>query len=390
MTAGAAAKIPRNRLIAGDGLRAAAAVSVLVFHTASTLGRARYDNDLARGVGSLPAHVLTSLNAGIFIFFALSGYLLSRGFARSLVLGERSPSVRHYAWSRVLRIVPAFWLAATATFVIEGTAHSGFGAIAAIYAFAQLYVVRPAFALIVQAWTLDVEMAFYIALPVCALLSARATRRLRDPRRRAALLLAGLALATVASAAWLVHANPFAWQTLPPMYFCSFAPGIALAIVEPLVADRIHARLGRFVPVLVATSLALFAAVCVQPTSAIAWRAVTGTAAAGALLTAALLRQWASGSGWGIVDNRVMRWLGERSYGIYLFHVLVLTQLHQMVFRYPSAWASLAAYTAATLAISAAAAAISWRYVEVPGMRLRERLAARRRPAQPALAEAAA
>jgi peptidoglycan/LPS O-acetylase OafA/YrhL len=388
MTAGPAARIPRTRLVTGDGLRAAAALTVLLFHTSETFGRARFHNNLADGLDMVPARVLTSLNAGIFIFFVLSGYLVSRGFVRSIVLGTDAPSVRRYAWSRLLRIVPAFWVAVTVTLVIEGTFHSGFAGVAAIYAFAQLYVVRPVFGPVSHAWTLDVEMAFYIALPIFTIVAARWTRRLADPRHRAAALLAVLAVAGVASAAWLVHANPYAWHTLPPMYFVSFAPGIAAAILEPFVAGDVSERLARVaVPALIAASLALFAAICVAPPAAIGWRAVLGTLSAGSLLGAALMRQWASGRGWRLVDNRIMRWTGERSYGIYLYHILILTQVQQLVFHGSSPWAAFVLFTAVTLAVSVAAAALSWRFIEVPALRLRTRLDRSRPTPHPALAE---
>jgi peptidoglycan/LPS O-acetylase OafA/YrhL len=388
MTAGPAARVPRTRLVTGDGLRAAAALTVLLFHTSEALARARFHNNLAEGLGMVPARVLTSLNTGIFIFFVLSGYLLSRGFVRSIVLGTDGPSVRRYAWSRLLRIVPAFWVAVTVTLVIEGTSHSDFAGVAALYAFAQLYVVQPVFGLIIQAWTLDVEMAFYVALPIFMVVAARWTRRLADPRRRAAALLAVLAVAGVASAAWLVEANPYAWQTLPPMYFVAFAPGIALAILEPFGADAVSERTARVAaPALVAASLALFVAICAAPPVAIGWRAVLGTVSAGALLSAALIRQWASGRGWRLVDNRMMRWAGERSYGIYLYHILILTQVQQLVFRTSSPWAALVLFTTVTVAGSAAAAALSWRFVEVPALRLRTRLTRSRPTPQPALAE---
>src|SRR3954447_7410485 len=154
MTAGPAARIPRERLIVGDGLRAAAALSVLVYHSTQWLVIHRTQGVYTPLFGETAAHVLLSLNAGLFIFFVLSGYLVSRGFMRSLVLGTPAPSLPRYASSRLLRIVPAFWVALTATLVIEGTAGTGVGGIAAMYAFAQIYVVRPAFALIIQAWTL--------------------------------------------------------------------------------------------------------------------------------------------------------------------------------------------------------------------------------------------
>ena len=50
------------------------------------------------------------LDVGVPVFFLLSGFLLYRPFARARAGGEE-PRVRAYAWRRVLRIFPGYWVA---------------------------------------------------------------------------------------------------------------------------------------------------------------------------------------------------------------------------------------------------------------------------------------
>jgi peptidoglycan/LPS O-acetylase OafA/YrhL len=376
VTAGLAARTSHDRLEAGDGLRAAAALTVVVYHCAQTVARLKYGHSFTLAFGPTGARVIQLMNACVFTFFTLSGYLIARPFTRWLVLGSKRPRLGSYAAARLLRVVPAFWVAFTLTLLIEGTAGGTLGDIAAVYAFGQLYLISPVAGLISQAWTLDVELAFYALVPFAAAGGAWLVRRASSPRTRAALLLAALAVPTALSLASNIHANPLLGDTTPPQWLFAFTPGIALAIVEPLVAPRVGARLA---PALVVLAVALYALVYVQPVAALGLRNLFGDLAAGAILAGAMVRHWVGAGSWWALDNPVMRWIGERSYGLYVFHMLVLSQLHSLAFRSASPWVSWFVLLAATLAISLVVASLSWRFVERPAIGLRKRLA--RRPA---------
>jgi peptidoglycan/LPS O-acetylase OafA/YrhL len=388
MTAGPAARTARDRFLVGDGLRAAAAITVLLYHTAQSVARYRYLGAYNPAFGAPSARVFETLNSGLFIFFSLSGYLLTRGFARSLVNGTSLPSLRSYTVSRALRIIPAFWVAVTLTLLIEGTAGADGLQLAAIYGFGQVFAPCLAAGQISQAWTLDVEMGFYIVLPLAALCLVRASRRRRTPAQRLLPLLACLVVVSVVTGAWTIATNPWSWNTLPPQLLFAFAPGIALAIVEPILAPRLGPSLARWlVPVLVSLALATFVVCCFISPAEIGIREVISTLGAGALVAAALLRQWATGGSWRLVDNRVMNWIGERSYGVYVLHMLVLAEVHKLVFRTSSGWGGWVLVTGATVSLSLVAAALSWRFVEAPALRLRGRFMPRRTIAQTTVAE---
>ena len=105
-----------NRLAGADFVRAAACFVVLFHHLAQ---RMSWDDNL----GFIePFRVFTQFGTfGVAMFFVLSGFLLARPFWLALDEGEEMPSIRTYALRRAARILPGFWLALTVTFVLSVT-----------------------------------------------------------------------------------------------------------------------------------------------------------------------------------------------------------------------------------------------------------------------------
>ena len=121
---------PRFPLL--DSVRAIAALSVVVFH-ASLWSQITL-------TGSVAAPFLSRLDVGVAIFFVLSGFLLYRPFVRARLLGGPAPRVAAYGWRRVLRIVPAYWVALTVIAVavpLEGVFEPGHAVV--YYGFLQVY-----------------------------------------------------------------------------------------------------------------------------------------------------------------------------------------------------------------------------------------------------------
>ncbi|OOC52653.1 MULTISPECIES: acyltransferase family protein [Nocardiopsis] len=217
-----------------DGIRAVAALMVLVFHVASETGEA-----LAPGVyGGL----LASLDLAVPLFFALSGVLLYRPWARAALDGVRGPRARPYLWRRAARVLPAYWVVAVAALLVYAedeidsprhwwevltltfpfnTDPSWFGT--GPYGLGQM-------------WSLSVEVSFYLLLPLFGLLLALWARRGRSVDARGARLLAGLAVMAVLGLAALVpqfHPEPHAYMhTWLPRTMGLFAAGMALAVLS--------------------------------------------------------------------------------------------------------------------------------------------------------------
>ena len=154
--------VVKPRHFAGfDGLRAIAAISVLLLHTAFASGftlRSTFGTYTSR------------FEIGVSVFFLISGFLLYRPFAVSHLAGRASPNTRRFWERRLLRIVPAYWLALTVlTYVFHLVSlGNGWGEVAIHYFFLQIYFPKAVFFGIPQAWSICTEMSFYLFLPAYA------------------------------------------------------------------------------------------------------------------------------------------------------------------------------------------------------------------------------
>lgn len=379
------------RLDGGDGIRALAALAVLVFHSAFVARLVREDYDV-RAVGH--DRILSTLDSGVYVFVVLSGYLIARPFLHAFLFGMPQPRLLPYARRRLARIVPALWLFAGLTLLIVGREGSSWQEVAAVFAMAQVYAPSAFGDAIGQAWSIDLEMAFYLLVPLVAAAMAAVAGRRWSPRGRA---LAVVALVLVVSAPSLAlrlgleTGDPLFRNPLGFLYV--FAPGVLLATAEPFV------RLGpgaRRAATPAALGVAVLGAALIVVNGWIATydqRYVLQVLGAGCLLAAAIGHQWATGRGPRWLLHPALVWLGERSYGVYLAHGLVLTQLHPAARALPSAAVAQLVLILATAVVSVAAAALSYRLVERPaiawarGRRRTPQASAHREPA-PATARA--
>ena len=168
---------PRFRLL--DALRGIAVLAVVVFHVTLVSG------SLAHPVLGDAAAVLGTV--GPVLFFALSGFLLYRPWVAARVRGVPGPRTAVYARRRAFRILPAYWFALTVLAVFPGIAGVFSGDAWRYYGFLQLYSQDTLGQGIPVAWTLCVEVSFYLVLPLWAL----ALRRVRRLRVELAALAAG-------------------------------------------------------------------------------------------------------------------------------------------------------------------------------------------------------
>ncbi len=158
----AAARTPRH-FACFDGLRAIAVVSVLLLHTAWVSGFTERN--------SLGLYT-SRLEIGVSVFFLISGFLLYRPFAVSHLTGIPRPNTRRFWERRLLRILPAYWLALTLlAYVFHSvTMGPGWQGVVSQYLFLQIYLPTQIFFGITQAWSLCTEMTFYLFLPLYAAL----------------------------------------------------------------------------------------------------------------------------------------------------------------------------------------------------------------------------
>ncbi len=203
------------------------------------------------------------------IFFLISGFLLYRPFALSHLAGLPGPDRRRFWTRRLLRIVPAYWLALTVLAYGFHTVSMGPGwqGVVSHYLFLQIYFPSQSVYGIPQAWSLCTEMTFYLFLPLYAWLAARGRR---TARRQLGVELWGVAMLVVVSFAfryWALHI-PLAVErhghlvpvcapncaTDPPLstllyswlpsYLDLFALGMLLAIISAWYTEHPRSRSG--------------------------------------------------------------------------------------------------------------------------------------------------
>jgi peptidoglycan/LPS O-acetylase OafA/YrhL len=155
-----------------DGLRGLAATAVFFVHGAYQFAITR-DEDHAWYRFAIHGDV------AVPIFFAISGFLLYRPFVAARAKG-RPMKVGQYAWRRVLRIVPAYWVAlALLTLYFKFPEIKDAGDYLWFMFFLQLYDPDTALKAVGQAWTLDIEVTYYAFLPLWVWLVTRARNDLR-------------------------------------------------------------------------------------------------------------------------------------------------------------------------------------------------------------------
>jgi peptidoglycan/LPS O-acetylase OafA/YrhL len=245
-----------GRLAGIEGLRAVAAGSIVVLHTR---GYAPGGPPSLHGFGVF----FDDLSFGVTLFFTLSGFLLYRPFANALLRGSERPSFARYLRNRTLRILPAYWVILLLCALVlhsvlvrgpagelENHGLTNPGLLARAGLLVQDYQPSTLLTGIGPAWSLAVEVVFYVALPLLVLLAwklaanaARSSRRVAAALAPAALLLV-VGLIGKAVAAYVVspsHAYS-GWGTnwhsvIERSFFCQadlFAFGMALAVARAL------------------------------------------------------------------------------------------------------------------------------------------------------------
>lgn len=366
-------RTPEGHLVAGDGLRALAALMVLVFH--GYVAVVIYLSPRARGTDwGAVGDVAVRLNCGLYVFYVLSGYLVGGPWVRAWLRGSGFPRAWSYLGRRVRRIVPAFWVVLAALVLVYGDQGARPRDLLAAFAFGQVWVEGAAGQVMPQAWTLDVEAMFYLALPVLAAVLSRVRGLPRDPRTRLRALLVGLAVLFVVGVA--ARTGPPGGTDAPGArnlltLSWAFVPGLALAAVEAPVRSRVAGSRGGRVAAwcLGALGVASVAALALGDLDDGALPTLLAYAACGGgLVGAALVWQWTTGRAPRGFDTRVAHALGRWSYGTYLVHVGVGLELVRHTPAGLGPWGALAFVLAGMLAGSLVLAAALWWLVEEPAL----------------------
>lgn len=153
-----------------DGLRATAALFVVVYH--SLVGAQTHLVLQGQSVDFLWFY----MESGVDLFFVLSGFLLFLPYARAMLDARPLPSIRQFYRRRALRILPAYWFCLAALVLLDIHSYvSRAGVKNVLTHIVLLHDDFPVFNRTIEGpfWTLAVEAQFYVVLPLFALLIAR-------------------------------------------------------------------------------------------------------------------------------------------------------------------------------------------------------------------------
>lgn len=355
------------RSTAIESVRGIAALAILSAH----LFGSAFGYDPTATYGSLASRIVFGGGFAVFLFFALSGYLLFWPMAKSLFGSDGRIDFGDYARNRALRILPLYWVVMAILLTVKGAdLRSWVLFMGFLENFRPDTVgVNPINGVV---WSVVTELQFYILLPFLAYGLAKVTRRSILP---AIALLLGIAAVSAVI-------RFYGTQVVPddlirfnlPGTFLFFVPGMVLALLRVRWLDN-PPRFTNGVFGYGGVWLAVAAVVWFVQWVRFDWFLLSFLAS-GLMVAACVL----PGMRWDPVA-RILHWralalVGVMSYSLYLWHVPVLEWITGG--KVPDY--GLAGLAAIAVPLCLGVAALSYRLVEVPFLRLRRRWA----PAAPA------
>jgi peptidoglycan/LPS O-acetylase OafA/YrhL len=331
-----------------ESLRGLAALAIVAQHARGSLlttGRA----------GDFTAE----LAYGVSVFFVISGFVLYRPHVARRLLGREPVDAARFIRRRVARIVPAYFaVLAVAAVIVPGPGWLGLGGWKYL-AFGQTFTwhahQQSIDAGIGQTWSVAIEVWFYVGL--AALFAIWAFRRM-NALAEAALLGAAL---TVTTALLLPHfADAGVWWNVWLPSLAAFLCGMVLATAHAHGSAWLHRLLTRPL-LLLSVGLAALLLAGLRPS----YYALAGVVFAVAVVTVGIGAERV-GRTRVLLDPRLIA-VGTISYGIYLWHQPLLFSLRGGASSVHGA--SAVAGTVVALGLTAALAALSWRFLERPVLR---------------------
>ncbi len=354
-----------------DSLRFLAFLSVFVYHCIP--GEASFYKGWPHAIVFVIGAAVTAGSFGVPVFFVLSAYLIT-----NLLLREKDRSgrldTRSFYIRRILRIWPLYYTFLAVVCLLPFVAHyqhmplvymAGYAFLVGnwVQAFAAY---SPASLMAHPLWTVSIEEQFYLTWPLVVRKASRAS-------------MAGVAIALLIAAnlsrVLLAFSADSHWFRIVNLNTVSNVDSIALGILLALVLKEPPAfsfiqRVALFLAsVLVMTGVGGFFDVH-EKTGAILGMPLAAFASAGILVSFLGVKNY-------VIRNPVMQYLGKISYGLYVIHFAVwLCVAHYFLNESASRYQTLGGrieIAVPTLAITIVCAAVSYKWLETPSLRLKGR-----------------
>ena len=348
-----------------DGFRFASIVVVMLTHSTYQLLMYRSSvplpGDYWEKFNSRLIHLLGQGHVGVLLFFTISGFVLGLPFARVWLSGRPKPSLRQYFLRRLTRIEPPYIFNITVCFLfLYGFAGWQFRLHSYLASLSYLHnILYGKFSSInIVAWSLEIEIQFYILAPLLAYVFA-----VKSPFwRRLVLLVAMAAFGRLANVQTLPLGPAFLRYTLVS-YLQFFLGGFLLADLYETGAIRRRGSLA-WDAIGLASALALVYGIGWH------WWTTYWT------LSFLVLLMWVGGfqgliANW-LFTRRLVTTIGGMCYSLYLWHSPLLVWSKGLIaVPVPRGWpidAQVILANVITLPILVAAGAIIFYLTEKPFM----------------------
>jgi peptidoglycan/LPS O-acetylase OafA/YrhL len=351
-----------------DVLRFFAFFGVFLFHAFPRVTSFYDANGIPRWLTETIIPVLTSGAYGVDLFFALSAYLIT-----SLLLRERAATgsldLRGFYLRRILRIWPlylSFVAFAALVSLLTPAQHLplryivGYSLLAGNWTYT-IFGLPASFA--IPLWTVSIEEQFYLTWPLAF-------------RKASLRWMLGIAVGVLVTANVVRLALAASGASLQAMEYNTFArlDPIALGILVALAGNKLPAfSRGQRVALLAGGIGSWIAAAAFNgwhdPQNPETWRLAISHPVI-ALASVAVLLAFL-GSQYFLFRNRLLTYLGKISYGLYVVHEF--GRFCAANFMHPSTPLGVVAQSIVGLTFTVVIAAVSYRWLESPFLKLKER-----------------
>lgn len=350
----------KRRYITGlDGIRAIAVIMVLAYHLKLALFKSGF--------------------LGVTVFFVLSGYLIT-GILISEVEEEGTIDLKNFWLRRIRRLVPAVMSMAVVIIFVSAVVNRiiftkgckdflasvlGFNNWWQIFNKVSYFEAAGVPSPFTHCWSLAIETQFYLIYPLILLGIYKLVKSREEGRAKRGLLFAGvtLLLALISVILMIVLFDP--QQDASRVYYgtdtraFSLLFGALLAILweYQMVPRRLSASVNMVLGS-VSFAVLLVMTIAINGSSNFWYR---GGQFVGTILTVLVIYTVSGRKTWlsRFLSNPVLKWIGDRSYSIYLWHYPIILLISKGI--KASWWITLI-----EIVLSVVLAELSYRFIETP------------------------
>ena len=182
-----------------DGLRFIAILSVVLFHLFGFLSEKDPHNYVNQTDFSFLTNILEHGDLGVPLFFVLSGFILGLPFAKHHIKGEKKVNLKSYFYRRLTRLEPPYiimmsMMCIAIVFSNKMQITEAIHSFLASLIYSHNIIFSESSFINVVAWSLEIEIQFYILVPILTLLFS-----VKNKNKRRIGIVISIVLATLVS-----------------------------------------------------------------------------------------------------------------------------------------------------------------------------------------------